>query len=157
MRRPWNIVDSPVYSLAVSGPEGFNMNICTYVTAVSMKPKIYAIAIDLKSKTQQLLKQTDMVVLQILGKQQSKLVRPLGQKSGRTFDKEAYLNKHDHLASWKNHSVLRDPAAYLLLRKAGSQVTGDHELYWFQTESFKTNHESVLMFQELIDQKIILS
>ena len=41
MKRPWNIIDSPIYSLQSVDEEGkINMNICTYVTAVSMKPKI---------------------------------------------------------------------------------------------------------------------
>ena len=52
MKRPWNIIDSPIYSLQTVDEKGkINMNICTYVTAVSMKPKIYAIAIDYNTLT----------------------------------------------------------------------------------------------------------
>ena len=52
MKRPWNIIDLPVYSLLSNDMNGnINMNICTYVSAVSMKPKIYSIAIDFKTKT----------------------------------------------------------------------------------------------------------
>ena len=40
MKRPWNIIDLPVYSLLSNDVNGnINMNICTYVSAVSMKPK----------------------------------------------------------------------------------------------------------------------
>ena len=45
MKRPWNIISPPVYSLVTYDEEGkVNMNICTYVSAVSMKPKMYSIA-----------------------------------------------------------------------------------------------------------------
>ena len=46
MRRPWNIINLPIYSLQTVDSNGkLNMNICTYVSVVSMKPKIYSIAI----------------------------------------------------------------------------------------------------------------
>ena len=57
MKRPWNIISPPVYSLVTYDEEGkVNMNICTYVSAVSMKPKIYSIAIDYTTKTYKLYK-----------------------------------------------------------------------------------------------------
>ena len=156
MRRPWNITDSSVYSLATYANDGFNMNICTYVTAISMKPKMYAIAIDLRSKTQRILKETDFAILQVLGKSQTDLVRPLGQKSGLSYDKETYLRKHDLIANWNEHSVLKEAAAYMSLQKQGSQITGDHELYWFNVFTSKTNHDNVLSFQNLIVKGLIL-
>ena len=52
MKRPWNIISPPVYSLVTYDEHGkVNMNICTYVSAVSMKPKMYSIAIDYTTKT----------------------------------------------------------------------------------------------------------
>ena len=69
MKRPWNIIDLPVYSLLSNDVNGnINMNICTYVSAVSMKPKIYSIAIDFKTKTYDNLIACDRVVLQLLSK-----------------------------------------------------------------------------------------
>ena len=69
MKRPWNIIDLPVYSLLSNDINGnINMNICTYVSAVSMKPKIYSIAIDFKTKTYDNLIASDRVVLQLLSK-----------------------------------------------------------------------------------------
>ena len=69
MKRPWNIIDLPVYSLLSNDVNGnINMNICTYVSAVSMKPKIYSIAIDFKTKTYDNLISCDRVVLQLLSK-----------------------------------------------------------------------------------------
>ena len=46
MRKPWNLPHLPVHSLMTFDAEGrINMNICTYVTAVSLDPKRYAIAV----------------------------------------------------------------------------------------------------------------
>ena len=45
MTRPWNLLNLPVYSLATYQGEKVNMNICTYVSAVSMKPKQYMVAV----------------------------------------------------------------------------------------------------------------
>lgn len=41
MKRPWNLANVPVYSLATYAGQKVNMNICTYVSAVNMKPKRY--------------------------------------------------------------------------------------------------------------------
>ena len=75
MKRPWNIIDLPVYSLLSNDINGnINMNICTYVSAVSMKPKIYSIAIDFKTKTYDNLIASDRVVLQLLSKKNISLL-----------------------------------------------------------------------------------
>ena len=67
MKRPWNIVSPPVYSLLTFDDDGkLNMNICTYVSAVSMQPKMYSIAIDYTSKTYKNLQKSSKVVLQLL-------------------------------------------------------------------------------------------
>ena len=52
MKRPWNIVDHAVYSLvSYDNENNINMNICTYVSAISMKPKVFMIAIYYGTKT----------------------------------------------------------------------------------------------------------
>lgn len=93
MRRPWNIIDSPIYSLATYHDESVNMNICTYVTATSMMPKQYSVAIDYNTLTYQHLQHNDLVVLQLLSEANIGLVKSLGKKSGHNFDKQTYLEK----------------------------------------------------------------
>ena len=52
MKRPWNIINPAVYSLITYDEhDTLNMNICSYVSAVSLKPKLYLIAIDYSTKT----------------------------------------------------------------------------------------------------------
>ena len=46
MKRPWNRINTNIYSLLTQNSESdFNMNICTYVSVVNMTPKIYMISI----------------------------------------------------------------------------------------------------------------
>ena len=158
MRRPWNIIDSPVYSLATSLKGKLNMNICTYVTAISMKPKQYLIAVYYGTKTHDVLTQNPTCVLQLLSKENTPLVRKLGKQSGRNIDKHTWLQKKEILTPWKGHQVLNNACAYLHLELINRYETGgDHELFCFQVNAAKTLSETnILMFQDLVDAKIIL-
>lgn len=157
MKRPWNIVNQPVYSLATYSENSFNMNICTYVTAVSMKPKLYAIAIYAGTKTLHNVINTDYAVLQLLSASQLNLVKPLGKKSGNNYNKVAYLNKKKLLTTWDNHAVLKDSAALIHLQKLSSINTGDHTTFLFKASKYKVwQDEHILMFQDLVNAGIIL-
>jgi flavin reductase (DIM6/NTAB) family NADH-FMN oxidoreductase RutF len=110
------------------------MNICTYVTAISMEPKIYAIAIYNETKTLENMLRTDRAILQFLHPDQYKLVRNLGQRSGLSFNKYNYLSKNNLLESWNNYDVLKNASARILLEKIDFTQTGDHVLFTFKTE-----------------------
>lgn len=134
------------------------MNICTYVTAISMKPKQYAVALDCNTETFDRISHSNHAVLQILSQQHINLVRPLGKKSGHSIDKHNWLSQRDLLTSWKGHLVLKDVCALVSLKKTGQINThGDHELVLFEATGYTTkSEEGVLMFQDLINQNIIL-
>lgn len=77
MQRPWNKVPQVVYSLStISTEKKNNMNICTYVVPISMKPKKYMIALDPNSKTYDNFCKDGEGVLQILSKSCKKYVNP---------------------------------------------------------------------------------
>ena len=158
MRRPWNIVDLPVYSLATYHGNEVNMNICTYVSAISMQPKQYLVAIDPATKTMSNLELDGNAVLQLMHEDQAELVKPLGKKSGFKMDKQDWLEQKSILTNWKGKTVLKDCCAYLLLEKAGQFNTqGDHELFCFNViKSSTANDEGILTFQKLISEGIIL-
>ncbi len=158
MRRPWNIIDSPVYSLSTCLDGVTNMNICTYVTAISMKPKQYMIAVYYGTRTHDILTKNANCALQLLSNENASLVRKLGKQSGRNVDKHSWLKKKDLLITWKEHQVLNNACAYLELELIDRFETGgDHEIFCFQVNASKTLHESnILMFQNLVDAKIIL-
>ena len=158
MKRPWNMVDVPVYSLATYQDGQVNMNICTYVSAVSMNPKLYMVALDYQTKTYDNLHQSKVAVLQILHEDHSSLVKLLGKKSGSKIDKAHKLQKQQLLTDWQGHQVLKGACGYLLLNlKDRSNIGGDHELFYFEVEKSTTkNDKGILMFQELIKKGIIL-
>ena len=67
MKRVWNIVNPSIYSLSSFNNEGEqNFNICSYVSVVSLKPKLYMIAIEKTSKTHSNLSKSSSCILQIL-------------------------------------------------------------------------------------------
>lgn len=158
MRRPWNITEAQVYSLATYSKDGVNMNICTYVSVVSKNPRLYATAVDYHSQTYSNLLENGKAVLQILSIQNMKVVNSLGKKSGNTFDKQKYLESNELLSTWKSFKVLKNAIAYLEVDvKKSLNIGGDHELFIFDIIGSKTNSEKdILTFQELIRQNIIL-
>jgi len=156
MKRPWNLPDYPVYSLATYGAAGVNMNICTYVTAISMQPKLYAIAVYENTKTLENLQHSSEVVLQYLHKNQYTLVRHLGQKSGLKVDKDQWLKKRKLLTTWQGREVLQGAAAYVYLKKVKLVSTqGDHQLFLFELKKYAASSNELLTTQLLSDKKII--
>ena len=121
MKRPWNIIDSPIYSLQTVDRNGkINMNICTYVTAVSMKPKIYAIAIDYNTLTYENVKNSNVFALQLLSKDQIELVKKFGKKSGYKFNKDKFLRDKKLLIKWNNFEILHGTSALIKIDKKNS-------------------------------------
>ena len=158
MKRPWNIVDVPVYSLATYKADKVNMNICTYVMPVSMKPKKYAIALTPDCLTYENLGSDSVCALQLLNKSQAPLVKPLGKKSGRKTNKDLYLRQKGLFTTFRGYEVLDDCSALILLKYASeNHIEGDHVLLHFDVLHAKTLSEDILTFQYLIAQGIILN
>lgn len=155
MQRPWNLPSFPVYSLATYEGQNANMNICTYVTAVSMQPKIMAIAVYENTKTLENLRLGSEAVLQLLHPDQWNLVRVLGKKSGLHYDKSSWLKKKQLICEWQGYPVLEGSAAYMQLNQKDVLITGDHHLHLFEVMKFKTLKSDVLTTQMLNDKKII--
>jgi flavin reductase (DIM6/NTAB) family NADH-FMN oxidoreductase RutF len=139
MRKPWNIPNLPVYSLSTKGSKGDNMNICTYVTAVSLEPKLYLVAIYDNTLTLENVKGSKLVVLQLLHEQHFGLVKMLGQKSGKVVNKMSWLDKKGMLEEWQTFPVIKESCAYVLLKKSKHiAFKGDHELFLFEVIKHKS-------------------
>ena len=69
------------------------MNIMTYATPVSMHPKHYILAIYHETKSLANWEMNHKGTLQFLDPDQFRLVSVLGKKSGKSYDKIAYLKK----------------------------------------------------------------
>lgn len=131
------------------------MNACTYVTAISLQPKLFAIAVYNNTQTLENLQTSDVALLQYLHQSQYNLVKVLGKRSGKEFNKHAYLLKKDLLSSWNGLDVLKDVAALVLLKKIDQKQTGDHVLFTFEALKFKSYHADVLTTSILSEKKII--
>ena len=134
------------------------MNICTYVSVVNMNPKIYMIAIDYSTLTyQNLITNKSSIILQGLSKKNIKLVRSLGKKSGKKFNKNRYLEKNKLTQKWKNYTILNNVSfAIELTEQEEIHQMRDHAIFVFKMKSFKNFNQDILSFNELIENKIIL-
>lgn len=131
------------------------MNICTYVSAVSMKPKRYMVAVYHETQSLHNILHSQTAVLQVLGKQQVSLVNVLGKKSGLRYDKESYLNKRKCLELWNDKKVLIGCAGLMELEKIWSKDAGDHTMFLFDVKQFQTKHEDVLMLDDLREKGLV--
>lgn len=156
MKRPWNIPNLPVYSLASRQADITNMNICVYVSAVSMKPKRYAVAVYHKTKTLENIKASGFFVLQLLASDQYLLVNPLGKKSGTSYAKETYLRKKNLLCDWRNWKVLEKAVAWMEMKVLSVQDAGDHDLFLCDVTAYKVqNEKKVLTLDDLRKRKLV--
>lgn len=155
MRKPWNLPDLPVYSLATYDDGAVNMNICTYVTAVSLDPKLFMVAVYHNTKTLENIRNSDKAVLQILHENQADLVRTLGKKTGITYNKFSYLSKKQMMSRWQDYDVLKEACAYIELEKISAIETGDHDAYFFRALRSKSFSDQVLTTGHLRKLSII--
>ncbi len=131
------------------------MNICTYVSAVSMKPKRYMVAVYHQTQSLQNLRNSKTAVLQLLGKHHLSLVNVLGKKSGTHYDKEAYFRKKKLLEVWNEKNILTNCAGLMELKKIWTKDAGDHTMFLFDVKRFTTNHQNVLMLDDLREKKLV--
>ncbi len=155
MQKPWNIPNLPVYSLATFNRGILNMNICTYVSAISMKPKLYAIAVYNNTKTLQNVEEGDMAILQLLHYNHASLIKKLGQTSGLAYDKHGYLKKKDLLFNWNGYEVLKNLCAVIELKKKDALQTGDHKIFVYEALKHKSFNKEYLTLDYLREKKII--
>ncbi len=156
MKRPWNRVDLPVYSISSRNGDESNMHICTYVSAVSMDPKRIMVAIYKGTKTLELVKQNPHFVLQLLAKPQYNLIKLLGQSTGHRIDKIGRLKKRGLLSAWKEFDVLKDALAYIELTTIETLDAGDHIMHLCKMLSFSNNLDGDPLTLNLIREKGII-
>lgn len=167
MKKPWNLPSLPVFSVLTEYEGQINMNICTYVSAISMNPKRYIIGIYENTKTLFNVTQGSPIVLQLLAENQYPVVRNFGLKSGMNFDKHGFLNRKNsgdlsnpqkapyELINWRGYQVLRHAAAWIECKPIWNKSAGDHELFLVDVTAYKTNSSLVLTTNILRDKKII--
>ncbi len=156
MKRPWNRVDLPVYSISSTFQTEENMHICTYVSAVSMTPKRMMVAIYKGTKTLEITTKNSTMILQLLSEKQYNLINLLGQHSGFTTNKVERLKKRNLIKSWKNFSVLKEALSYLELNTIGRIDAGDHILHICDVLSFCNNLPGEPLTLDLLRKKKLI-
>lgn len=165
MKKPWNLVNVPVYSIATMHEKSVNMNICTYVSAVSMKPKRYMVAIYHHTKTHEIASKYGVFVLQLLSDIQHGLIKNFGQKSGIEVDKHAFLmrknkpnspNNAYSVFEWEDHLVLKNCVAILKMKTIQIIPAGDHDMFLCDVVAYKNlNDAPILDLNVLRSKKLI--
>lgn len=138
MQRPWNKSSETIYSLSTLNQEcSPNMNICTYVKPISMKPKKYMIALYKGTKTYENFATSDYAILQILAKDCKKYISAFGKKSWNTVDK--LKKRQDEIFYYEWIPVLHSSAAYLYVKKQDfiKIPWSDHDLWIVDVISWK--------------------
>ena len=156
MKRPWNRINLPIYSVSSRNNESQNMHICTYVSSVSMSPKRMMVALYHNTKTLENVSENPHFVLQLLSESQYNLIKLLGQTSGHSTDKLNKLKKRNLLSNWKNFAVLKEALAYIELKSINTMDGGDHTMHLCDVLSFYNNLPGEpLTLNILRDKKLI--
>ncbi len=158
MRRIWNRPDFAVWSLSTQDETGKgNFNICTYVSSISMQPKLMMIAIYHHTKTLENLKQNPQAILQLLTENHIDIIKVCGKQSGHGINKLTSVQKKHPLASHEELAYLEDCAGIMHLTFTDFiEVGGDHVLGVASvTGSQNLNEVPLLTTDYLKDKKII--
>ena len=135
MKKPWNRVDLPVYSVSSRHGTDENMHICTYVSAVSMEPKRFMVALFKGTKTLELAGAERRFVLQLLA------------------DKMARLRKRKMITEWKGFTVLSNAAAWLELSIIDEMDAGDHVMMLCDVIASKNVQDTKILTLDMLRER----
>jgi flavin reductase (DIM6/NTAB) family NADH-FMN oxidoreductase RutF len=136
--------------------EKANMHICTYVSAVSMQPKRMMVAIFYGTKTMANVEQNPHFVLQLLAKDQYRLVNQLGKKSGNNIDKIGRLQNRKLLMEWNGFFILKDALAVMELQVLQKTDAGDHCMMLCNVLAYKNLNEGEVLTTKYLHEKGII-
>jgi flavin reductase (DIM6/NTAB) family NADH-FMN oxidoreductase RutF len=161
MKKPWNRVNLPVYSISSKAGEEQNMHIITYATAVSMQPKQYVVAVYNGTKTLELIQQQPHFVLQLLAEHQYNLVKLLGQQSGHSISKIQRLQKRKLLTEWNGFAVLAEAIAWMEMKAMALPVNKDfkqpdHQLFLCDVVAYKNANAGDALTVDILREKKVV-
>jgi len=130
MRKIWNRPADAVWSLSTKASDGQgNMNICTYVTAVSLDPKLMMVAVYKNTQTLNNIVIGDKVLLQLLTEDLAPVVRVCGNLTGKNIDKISRLQKRYELSQHIDLYYFAQAAGFMELEvQQLLETSGDHLL-----------------------------
>ena len=155
MRKLWNRPDDAVWSLCTQSKKGLpNMNICTYVTAVSLEPKLMMIAVYKNTQTFKNVAIGNTVILQLLTSDLAPVVRVCGQQSGKDIDKISRLKKRYELQEEEGLYYFKDAAGFMILEvQQRIKTSGDHDLLVGRVKKVKNLHDKPVLTSTYLKAK----
>lgn len=147
MRKLWNRPANAVWSLStLSGERVGNMNICTYVTAVALEPKLILVAVYKGTQTLANIAIGSTVLLQLLTEVLAPAVRICGQQSGKDIHKIQRLQKRYQLAQHKELYYFADSAGLMeLVVEQLVDTSGDHVLLIGRVQKVKNLSDGTIL------------
>lgn len=115
-----------VYIITTSADGIINGQAASWVTRISQKPFLVAIALYERNYTHELLSKSNIFAINVLKEGQQEIARHFGLKSGRRIDKFATIKFHQGKTG---APILDDCLAYLECEVIFSQKFGDHTLF----------------------------
>ncbi len=115
-----------VFVITVRHGEKINGMTAAWVSQVSFRPRLLAVAIAPERYTYKLLKESGVFCVNVLGEDQIDLARHFGFKSGSEVDKFAGV---PYLNALKGSPVLKSAIAYFECTVVSTCETGDHVLF----------------------------
>lgn len=103
-----------------------NANIVTWLTQTAMGGKVIAVALYKVDYTIELVRESGILNVNLLSTDQTRLIRKLGQQSGRTTDKFKNL---PYKIDDRGCPYLTEAIGYVQCRVLHSTDAGDHELF----------------------------
>ncbi len=115
-----------VYVVTVRDKDKINGMTAAWVTQVSFRPRLLAVAIAPERYTYELLKNSGVFCINVLGEDQIDLARHFGFRSGKDVDKFAGV---PYINALKGSPVLKSAIAYFECTVVSTCQVGDHELF----------------------------
>lgn len=109
-----------------------------WVSQVSFRPKLLAVAIAPQRYTYELIKQSHLFCINVLEKNQVDLAKHFGFKSGRSFNK---FENIPYIYSLNGLPVLKDAIAYFECEFYGECKAGDHMIVIGEVGDYKVLRE----------------
>lgn len=139
---PYAQLSTPVYSLSTCDAEGGSqtMNLVTYASPISLKPRQYAMGVFVGTLTHSNFLATGRGTLQVLGEQHAALFNLLGKTSGRDVDKLAAIaNSGFPLLKHGDVHVLADSCGWMDLAIVGDPLpSGDHDVVICEVTAYRS-------------------
>ncbi len=143
-----------VHSITTAADGKRNANIVTWLTQTDMGGKVLAVALYKVDYTVELVQESGMLNVNLLATDQTRLIRKLGQQSGRNKDKFKNL---PYSLDNRGCPYLTEAIGYVQCNVLHSTDAGDHELFVCEVlKQVVLNPEKEVMTNEFLRAKRLI-